>query len=332
MAHTAAGIYAGAMVLGVVEAVVPGGRTTSLTPAAAALAFAVLALVFGPRLPRRSLLTLGLAGVVLVGFAIGASHGIGDGASLYAWPVLWTACFFGVRSTVLIVVWTAVVHAAVLLSLPPGLANANRWLDVVGSVSVIAAVARNLSARNQRLVRELGDEARLDALTGLLNRRGFGERLAALLARAERDDDAVAVVVIDLDDFKNVNDRYGHDVGDRVLSWLGSVLNDAVRRVDLAARMGGDEFVLVLARSDEQAALRVAERVRHAVAEADPRVLWRLGVGPETALTISAGVVSARSPLQADQLLCDADHALYAAKHGGGDRVAVASHQALASR
>ena len=86
----------------------------------------------------------------------------------------------------------------------------------------------------------------MDPLTRVLNRRGLEERLRTELARASREQQSVAVVMFDLDHFKAVNDRYGHEIGDRVLTWIGSILREQARTVDIVARAGGEEFVIVL--------------------------------------------------------------------------------------
>jgi len=323
MSYSAAGIYGGATFLGLVEGVVPGGPTTSPVPGVVALAMVVLSIALAPRLPRAPLVLLGFFGAAVIAFALATTRGYGDGALLYAWPVLWTAWFFGNRATALLVAWIGLVHGLAILAMPAAQANADRWIDVVVSVAVVACVVRLLVARNDRLVGRLNVEARVDPLTGLLNRRGFDERLAVELARAERGGDPIGIVAFDLDHFKDVNDRHGHDVGDRVLTWLGAVLTEHLRGVDLAARVGGEEFVIVLVRSDAAASAAIAERVRRAVAEPELAARGRFGVDPRLAVTISAGVSSGVPPMHAQRLLDRADQALYAAKRGGRDRVVV---------
>ena len=144
--------------------------------------------------------------------------------------------------------------------------NVDRWVDVTVSVAVVGAVVRALSERSDRLVARLVAEARADTLTGLLNRRGFEERLAAEVARATRERTSLALVSLDLDHFKRVNDEQGHEAGDRALAMVGAVIADHVRGADLAARWGGEEFVVVLPGADAPAARAFAERVRAAVA------------------------------------------------------------------
>ena len=200
----------------------------------------------------------------------------------------------------------------------------DRWIDVVVAVLVVAGVVRVLAARNERLVDKLVDEARVDPLTGLLNRRGLEERMQAEIARAAREGTPLGAVVFDLDHFKDVNDTHGHELGDRVLVWLGALLKEQARGVDVAARVGGEEFVVLLPRADQDAAATFAERVRRAVATVGPDDgRGRMGLADSLRLTVSAGVASAVDPIDGHSLLAAADQALYAAKHSGRNRTVV---------
>jgi diguanylate cyclase (GGDEF)-like protein len=151
-----------------------------------------------------------------------------------------------------------------------------------------------------------------DPLTGLSNHRGFHERLEAELARARRETTSLALVLLDLDNFKQVNDRHGHPYGDEVLRAVGTRLSGAIRKRDVAGRIGGEEFALILPDTDAESALQVAERARAAVA--------RVSVH-ELELTCSAGI--AAFPTDADDastLAQLADGALYWAKRTGKHR------------
>ncbi len=181
---SAAAIYAGASVIGVVEEIIPGGQEVSDVPAAMALVLIPVCALLGPRLPRTALALLGPIGTALIALALATTSGYGDGAVLYMWPVLWMAYFFGTPGAAVICACTALAHGVALLAMPPGVGSLDRWIDVVVTVIVVAGVARSLAARNDRLVSELTAEARIDPLTGLLNRRGFAERLDPELARA----------------------------------------------------------------------------------------------------------------------------------------------------
>ncbi len=308
----AAGIFAGSAVLNLVEALFPGGASLSLLPGACALALAVALLAFGKRVPTSVLAGLGPLGAALIGVAVATTHGPGDGAVLYVWPVLWQSYFFGRRGALGIVLWVGVVQAAALLLLGSGEAHFDRWLDVVVSVGVVATVVELLSARNRRLVEELVAEARRDKLTGLLNRRGFVERATAELARSRRETTWLGVASFDLDHFKAINDEFGHEVGDRVLVKVAELFREEVRDSDVLARMGGEEFVALLPGEGPDDAAALAERVRSRLAVLEDPML--------PGVTVSAGVVSVVAPADLDGLLRDADRALYEAKFSGRNR------------
>ena len=218
-------------------------------------------------------------------------------------------------ATLFIVAWVGLVHAIVLIGLPADRASIDRWIDVEAAVLVVAVVVRGLAARNERLVQRLAEEARVDPLTGLLNRRGFDERLLMEQSRARRDGTALSVVCFDIDRFKAINDTHGHEIGDRALASLGNVVAEQIRGVDSAARVGGDEFVVLLPGADAPAARAFAERVRRLLA--DPRSI----VAAEVALSISAGIATNTAAQDAGDLVQRADRALYHAKSGGRDRV-----------
>jgi diguanylate cyclase (GGDEF)-like protein len=321
MVRSAAAIYGGATFLGLVEDLLPGRAGTSLLPGLTAMLVAPLLLAFGQRLPMRAMFLLGPLGVVLIGVALATTQGPGDGAVLYLWPAFWTSYFFGRRGTAVIVVWVAVVHAAVLASLPNGeSSDLARWLDVVVATVVVAIVVRAIAARNQELVDRLAVEASHDPLTGLLNRRGFDERFAVERARAEREGSSTAIVMLDIDHFKKINDEHGHDVGDEVLRWLAQQLTEQARTIDLVGRAGGEEFIVLLPRSGTDAALAFAERVRTTVESGDP------GIGKGARVTLSAGAVAATPPIDAQRLLEVADQAMYQAKRGGRNRTVAVEH------
>jgi diguanylate cyclase (GGDEF)-like protein len=170
--------------------------------------------------------------------------------------------------------------------------------------------------RNQALLDEAQRQsaaARTDALTGLGNRRMFE---AAAQALAASQDEPVAIALLDLDSFKQVNDRFSHGVGDRVLVEIADLLRGACRPEDQIIRMGGEEFVIVLRHAPADAALRACERLREVV-RGHP---WH-DVHAGLRVTLSIGLASGRTPLDADALLARADELLYQAKEGGRDRV-----------
>lgn len=156
-----------------------------------------------------------------------------------------------------------------------------------------------------------------DPLTGTFNRRHIDEVLSAACQTAQRHDDSVAVLLIDIDHFKQVNDHHGHRSGDDVLKIVTRRLASAVRTEDTLGRWGGEEFIAVLPRTDQAAAVALAERLRSCVAD-EP-----VPVGDDYALriTISIGVASATYPAP-ERLVADADRAMYSAKETGRNRVA----------
>lgn len=193
----------------------------------------------------------------------------------------------------------------------PWPATARRVLDGAASEASMA-LSRAYSHRAAEA------RAATDALTGLPNRRYF-EEFCGLLARRRRADDAVGVLMVDIDRFKALNDTYGHAVGDEVLRAVGAAIVTAVREDDVPARYGGEEFVVLLRNPSRSVAIDVGERVREAVAGLD---LSGHGV---PSVSVSVGVAVAVAPDQPiEAIVRDADAALYRAKRAGRDRVVAA--------
>jgi diguanylate cyclase (GGDEF)-like protein len=180
----------------------------------------------------------------------------------------------------------------------------------VSTALVFALFGVRLGAQADRLL----DLSLTDALTELKNVRLFRERLGEELGRAARDSRPLSLLFIDVDGLKQVNDRLGHRTGDEALVSVAAAIRRAARGSDVAARWGGDEFVLLAPNTDERSALVLAERVRAQVhASSQPR------------LTVSIGVaVAEKGKVEAAPLLERADAALYQAKRAGRNRVAAA--------
>jgi diguanylate cyclase len=181
---------------------------------------------------------------------------------------------------------------------------------------------RQLARANRRLADERRAMERLahtDALTGLANRRHFDAQLGRVLLHAELTGDEVSLVLIDIDHFKRVNDRHSHLVGDAVLRALAGEITRHSRISDLAARIGGEEFVVLLPGTGQREAVVVAERLRTSV-----ETLKLDDLAPRLRITVSAGVASTADAAGAEALLAAADAALYEAKRGGHNRVRAA--------
>lgn len=178
-----------------------------------------------------------------------------------------------------------------------------------------ALMARvRLQLRRKRRYERILEQARVDRLTGAFNRRYFDAHAPRLAARCRAARNPVAVLMIDVDNLKEINDAHGHAVGDRVLKEIVSRVTSALRPSDLVARMGGDEFVVVMRETDLDAALQIAERLR-----------GRIDAAPigGVAVTVSIGAAASRpdGEEELDATLQRADGALYSAKRAGGNRV-----------
>lgn len=179
-------------------------------------------------------------------------------------------------------------------------------VEMLKAVADQAAVAINKA--------QLWDMAVTDSLTGLYVRRYFLVKLQEELHRAERYDNILSVVMADLDHFKNINDTYGHDAGDRVLKTIGQFLQQNIRDVDMVARYGGEEFVLMIPEAANDAALILSERLRNQ--------LSALKIGDFPPITISLGIATfPYDGSDMEDLIKKADAAMYAAKKAGRNRV-----------
>ena len=181
---------------------------------------------------------------------------------------------------------------------------------------------RETTAALARANAELEEMAHTDPLTGLGNRRDFMRSLRQEVERTNRYGRTVALVLLDLDHFKKVNDRYGHPTGDAVLETVGRVIDSHLRDADFAGRVGGEEFGIILPETDLDGARELAERLRVGIAE-ECHEASRDGEETTFHVTASLGITAAEPPVpDTDVLFAQADRALYRAKEGGRNRVA----------
>jgi len=260
-----------------------------------------------------------LSGSVAVAIAIAVQTAINRGLITIALAVLGAdrKALLGTRDDNLIELATLCLGGLVALA-----ALHQPWLCVL-------VIAPMITLQRGALVRELETAAATDPKTGLLNAVAWEHVANRELARAQREKYDVAVLIIDIDRFKMVNDQYGHLVGDEVLRGVGRVLEDAVREYDSVGRFGGEEFVAVLPKAGDADALVVAERIRSRVHELRIAALID-GPAPEGAaehaLAVSIGVSCSRyDGIEVSDLLVAADSAMYRAKSGGRNRVVLAA-------
>jgi diguanylate cyclase (GGDEF)-like protein len=183
---------------------------------------------------------------------------------------------------------------------------------------VLLAYVAMVIAREQRRARDAAIRlSTIDSLTGLYNRSFFFTAVDREIARSARSNRGFCLLMMDLDELKPINDKYGHYFGDRVLRGVGDVVRNGVRRIDTAARYGGDEFVALLPETDPTGAHVLAEKVRIGVTELDISVS-----GVRIEASMSVGVVSfPEDGRTSDELMISADQAMYASKRSGKNRV-----------
>ncbi|WP_051938073.1 GGDEF domain-containing protein [Ferriphaselus sp. R-1] len=189
--------------------------------------------------------------------------------------------------------------------------------DEAGKVIGLLPTAVDITER-KRLEMELHRQARLDYLTGLSNRRDFMERAQLELARTQRYGNALSVLMLDVDNFKKINDSHGHDAGDMVLKSIALTFHKVLRSVDIIGRLGGEEFAVILPETGVETALEVAERLRETISASEVA----LSDGLRIHFTVSIGAASINNiASNIDTLLRESDRALYKAKLTGKNKV-----------
>lgn len=203
---------------------------------------------------------------------------------------------------------------------------AHRYLGLLDAWQTDRVQLKQIASELAVSNRKLTQVARTDLLTGVFNRRGGMEALIRAWSASNRSAIALCVMMLDLDWFKRINDRYGHAFGDRVLQKVAACLRSEARRSDTLCRIGGEEFLVVCSGSDLRSTMTAAERFRRAIAT--------MGLvsdeGDHVELSMSVGVAQKEADTStADVLIGNADKALYAAKHAGRNRICVMAHGKL---
>ena len=325
MARFAAALFAAGGAMGLLTVALPHEaemREPGVVAASGmALIVALLVLAGRRRITVRNLEAIVVLGTLLVSAAI---YYAGSVTTTYAWFYLWVALyaayFFERARAALQIVIVALAYALVLLTKPQVHGALESWLVATGTLAMAAFLFAIVRDRVGSLLERLGEAATTDPLTGLANRRGFATQFELELERGERSGEPFGVIVGDLDHFKAINDRFGHAVGDEVLEAVARLLGGSARRIDTVARIGGEEFALLLPSTDSRGAFMLAEKLRAAIREAPH----------SRGLTMSFGVTSYPADGHTvEQLLRRADESLYAAKALGRDRAVIYSTEVV---
>ena len=288
-------------------------------------------LVLQDVLPRTAVRRLGgpLQGILALGFASGlvALTGGFDSPFTFTFPLIVGAGALLVAPRVAlalaILATAAYIGAGFVVDQTPEVGSLIQMGVNLTGVYLLAYVGASVG-REQRRARDAAIRlSTIDSLTGLYNRTYFFSALEREIARGDRSGRAFCLVMLDLDDLKAINDRFGHIAGDQVLRTVADIVRNGVRKIDVASRYGGDEFVAMLPETDPTGGWVLAEKVRITVAEQ--------GIpGVEPGPTVSVGVVSYPADgRSADALLVSADRAMYASKRGGKNRVARATAEPM---
>jgi diguanylate cyclase (GGDEF)-like protein/putative nucleotidyltransferase with HDIG domain len=332
LGRTQAWLFAGAGVLGFLGVLLPHPTAFNIlglvSLQAACLVSAGLLLALGDRTPRWLIAITPFAGTVLISGALYFSHASTSAYMLfYLWIGIYAFYFLSRYHAAALGAFAVLNYGAVILFLRltgAGMGgevangDVHDFVLLAGTLGIAGVFIVTLRDRVGGLIERLTDAASTDALTGLLNRRGFHHITENELERSRRGHRPFSLLLGDCDYFKLVNDRFGHHAGDEALQGIARLLDANKRRIDTAARIGGEEFALVLPETDQHEAYILAERLRS-------RMRTLRGPAP-IGLTMSFGVAS--YPVHGasvDALLRAADEALYAAKALGRDRSVIHS-------
>ncbi|HEX7107312.1 MAG TPA: diguanylate cyclase [Acidothermaceae bacterium] len=308
-----------AATLAIIEPAYSNGHPARvLLMAAGSALIGLCCLVFRHRVPAGFIYALPSigAGVYCSGMALDRAATIG-GELILVWPVILSAYLMPTWVAWMTVGVTVAVYSPIAISILHG-PGVTPCLALAATLVITLLVLRSLRERNARLIGALQAQARTDGLTGLPNRRVLTEVLTTESARAARDGTALALLMLDIDWFKQLNDAHGHAAGDRALQALGRLLTANLRPGDTVARIGGEEFAVVLPGCPAAEASRRADELCRAVTEDSQD--W------PHAITISIGVTALLQGMSPEEttpadgvarLMAAADDALYHAKRSG---------------
>jgi diguanylate cyclase (GGDEF)-like protein/putative nucleotidyltransferase with HDIG domain len=318
MAWAAALFYVASGLFGVLSLALPdtpvNDRSLLLAVSIGSLAVGALLMALRDRMPPAGFhvavaLASGAASVAVYAWGWESSY-----APLpYVWIVLFAFYFFALPAALLHLAIAAAGYGVALIAQSPPDTHFDGWFATTGTLLAGGLFVAVLRDRMTSMIAGLADAANRDPLTELLNRAGFEEVFDAELERARRAEVPLSLIVGDLDAFKRINDEQGHAAGDAALQRVARTIRSAKRRFDSAARIGGEEFAVIAAGSDEHGAYMLAERIRAEIEAGD-------------GVSISFGI--ATFPLHggsAEALLRAADQALYAAKRLGRNRTVISS-------
>lgn len=323
MARTYAHLFLAGSVLVTVTLLLPGGDERDdaaiVAIAGIALVTAMAYLAVFEKLPKWVLQASPVLGALLVTAVLNVAspEAFGAYSMFYFWVALVACFFFRMRTALLLIAFCIACLGVSVAIHEDDLPLPALYLTMgAGTLLVSGVLLVALRGQIERVVTRLTDAAGRDALTGISNRREFEERFGLELERSVRSGSPMGLVVLDLDWFKEVNDRFGHAAGDRALKTVAMVLEEATRRIDMVARLGGEEFAVVAPDAGEEETYRLAERLR--------REVQRAFADHARPLTTSCGVATfPASGGTAGDLMRAADRALYAAKDLGRNRTIV---------
>jgi diguanylate cyclase (GGDEF)-like protein len=264
------------------------------------------------RQPKTFLLILGVFLIALVSAGDYLTHTryVLEFSPFYLVPISFFSWFIGKRSGIALAVMSAAVGLGIRLSYSPGIIpywNALVWFLLYVSSTMMVVQLKRLYEHERQL-------SHIDPLTKIANRRALFEAAAQAKSFSDRQNVPLSIAYLDVDGFKQLNDRHGHGTGDRILALTAASVRKALRPTDVVARVGGDEFTVLLSDTDRETAAQVINRVRLELARAMEESGWQV--------TFSIGIATFLPPLgSVAEMIKSADKAMYAAKRMGKNRI-----------